>query len=109
MNLSLNSKLDFPSGSMFWGRSAALKPLLSMNLTLDDFPPENKQIDGTLAHIIERMYFFICEAAGYRWIKISNPKLKKSLSITSKDTLVESIKRTQYRLLASHENELPYP
>lgn len=109
MNLSLNSKLDFPSGSMFWGRSAALKPLLSMNLTLDDFPPENNQIDATLAHIIERMYFFICEAAGYRWIKISNPKLKRRLSITSKDTLVESIERTQYHLLASHENELPHP
>jgi|GEM_PF-2331988 len=109
INLSLNSKLDFPSGSMFWGRSAALKPLLSMNLTLDDFPPENNQIDATLAHIIERMYFFVCEAAGYRWIKIANPTLKRKLSIASKDTLVESIERAQYHLLASPENELPHP
>jgi glycosyltransferase involved in cell wall biosynthesis len=107
LNLSPNSKLDFPSGSMFWGRSAALKPLLTMNLTSDDFPLEDNQIDATLAHIIERMYFFICELAGYRWIKIANPKLKRTLSVTSKDALIESIQRTQYHLLASHENVLP--
>jgi GT2 family glycosyltransferase/glycosyltransferase involved in cell wall biosynthesis len=63
-----DSPLDFPSGSMFWARSAALKPLLDLNLRFDDFPKEAGQTDGTLAHAIERLYFYACEKAGYRWI-----------------------------------------
>ncbi len=67
--------LDFPSGSMFWARTAALKPLLDLNLTLDDFVDENGQVDATPAHAIERLYFHVCDAAGYRWLKIANPAL----------------------------------
>jgi O-antigen biosynthesis protein len=46
--------LEFPSGSMFWGKSAALRPLLDLQLQFSDFPDEDGQIDGTLAHSIER-------------------------------------------------------
>ena len=105
MNMKLHFKgnIDFPSGSMFWGRSAAIKPLLDMNLTTEDFPPEEKQIDATLAHVIERLYFFICEQAGYRWIKIANPlKLKnidRLLIVENQAELVDIIKSIQYPLL----------
>ena len=67
--------LDFPSGSMFWARSSALMPVLYLNLTIEEFHAENDQIDGTLAHAIERLYFYICERAGYKWIKIAHPPL----------------------------------
>jgi lipopolysaccharide biosynthesis protein len=67
--------LDFPSGSMFWARTASLKPLLNLNLSLDEFDEEAKQIDGTFAHAIERLYFYTCECAGYNWIKIVQPEL----------------------------------
>jgi hypothetical protein len=106
INLSPNGKFDFPSGSMFWGRSAAIKPLLSANLTIHDFPPENNQIDGTLAHVIERLYFFVCEQAGYRWIKIAQPNqlnVQKMLMAVSKESLSDAIEYTQYHLLVSHE------
>jgi hypothetical protein len=63
--------LDFPSGSMFWARSAALRPLLDLHLTFDDFPGEAGQTDGTLAHAIERLYFLVCEQAGFDWLKIT--------------------------------------
>lgn len=69
------SPLDFPSGSMFWARSMALKPLLELNLTTDDFAPESGQEDGTLAHAIERLYFYSCEIAGLKWIKVCRPEL----------------------------------
>jgi GT2 family glycosyltransferase len=67
--------LDFPSGSMFWARSAALRPLLDLELTTEDFEEEKGQIDGTLAHAVERLYFHICEHAGFDWIKIARPEL----------------------------------
>jgi GT2 family glycosyltransferase/predicted O-methyltransferase YrrM len=67
--------LDFPSGSMFWARTAALKPLLDLKLSLEDFPSEQGQMDATPAHAIERLYFYACEAAGFRWIKIAHPPL----------------------------------
>jgi hypothetical protein len=69
--LSRRAPIDFPSGSMFWARSAALRPLLNIGLSFDDFPDERGQTDGTLAHAIERLYFRACEQAGFDWIKIS--------------------------------------
>ncbi len=73
--MSDDKVLDFPSGSMFWARTAALKPLLDLDLKVSDFGAENSQIDGTLAHAIERLYFYVCERAGFKWIKISHPPL----------------------------------
>ena len=67
--------LDFPSGSMFWARSEALRPLLDLNLSTDEFEGEDGQIDGTLAHAIERLFFYICERAGFDWMKISRTDL----------------------------------
>ncbi|WP_338050996.1 rhamnan synthesis F family protein [Roseicella aerolata] len=66
--------LDFPSGSMFWARSAALRPLLDLQLATEDFAEEAGQVDGTLAHAIERVYFYACETAGFDWIKVARPE-----------------------------------
>ena len=67
LDLTPDSPLDFPAGSMFWARSAALVPLLDAGLTLADFPAEAWQTDGTIAHAVERLYFYSCEKAGLRW------------------------------------------
>ena len=66
--------LDFPSGSMFWARSAALRPLLDLQLTLEDFQIESGQEDNTMAHAIERLYAIVCELSGHDWIKIARPE-----------------------------------
>jgi len=64
-----DSPLDFPAGFMFWARSAALKPLLDLQLDWDDFEVERGQKDGTIAHALERLIFHACEIAGYRWAR----------------------------------------
>lgn len=74
-SLSEKKVLDFASGSMFWARTAAIKPLLDANLSFDEFTEENGQIDKTLSHAVERLCFYVCEHAGFEWIKISHPKL----------------------------------
>ena len=66
-----NEVLDFPAGSMFWARTAALQPLLDLSLTAANFPPEAQQIDGTLAHAIERMFGVCCQQAGFDMIRIA--------------------------------------
>ncbi|MBS0455328.1 MAG: hypothetical protein JSS14_28850 [Proteobacteria bacterium] len=77
-NLDPRRPLDFPSGSMFWARTAALKPLLDLDLRYQDFDPEKGQQDGTLAHAVEHLFFFACEHAGYDWVKTGQPELYES-------------------------------
>src|ERR1019366_4547038 len=86
--------LEFPSGSMFWGRSAALRLLLELNLQFSDFPEEAGQVDGTLAHAIERTFCFFAELAGFRWAKIIS------------DSIVYPIKNTT--LKSKTDNDISY-
>jgi hypothetical protein len=71
LELSEAAPIDFPSGSMFWARSAALRRITGLGLRFEDFPAEEGQTDGTPAHAIERLYFLACEAAGFGWMKIA--------------------------------------
>jgi len=56
----------FSSGSMFWVRLSALRPLLDAHLPPGAFEDEQGQIDGTLAHAVERVLGAVCEDAGFR-------------------------------------------
>lgn len=73
MNIEIdkNLTLEFPSGSMFWGRTAAIRPLLDLDIDFSDFPEESGQVDGTLAHAIERSLLMIAESQGFEWLKVA--------------------------------------
>ena len=97
--------LDFPSGSMFWANSTALKPLLDLNLTLDDFPPENGQIDGTFQHALERSFLYIVEKSGQGWAKVARPLNYDGggflIKVTDLISLPSAIARVSRRLLGN--------
>lgn len=65
--------LEFPSGSMFWATSRALSPALALGLTFEDFPPNDSgeyQVDGTMAHAMERSFLYLAETSGAQWVKV---------------------------------------
>lgn len=104
--LDRSTVLDFPAGSMFWARTAALAPLLALNLDLEEFDKEDGQKDATLAHAIERLYYFACEHAGYRWVKVARPAFYAHTpcieSIPMPGALGDWIEQKSLRLLASN-------
>ena len=94
--------LDLPSGSMFWARSAALRPLLDLDIRITDFPTEQAQLKRTNAHAIERLFLHVCQHAGYEWLKVANPayynEQRTILSIGSRAELARFIKTKCIRL-----------
>lgn len=87
--------IEFPAGSMFWFKPKALAPLLESDLTFDDFPEERGQVDGTIAHAIERAFLFIVEASGFAWVKVDGDGLKSS----TRAELDENIARAWHSVL----------
>jgi len=62
---------DFPGGSFFWCRTAILKPLMEADFRLEDFDEENGQLDGTLAHAIERFMGILGSANGHKKVCVT--------------------------------------
>jgi lipopolysaccharide biosynthesis protein len=48
--------LHFVAGTMFAARKEAILPVLDLGLTELDFEPEGQQLDGTMAHSVERIF-----------------------------------------------------
>jgi len=65
-------ELNFVAGTMFIARTAALLPLLDLGLQERDFEDENGQVDGTLAHAIERVFSISALSKGYKVAAINN-------------------------------------
>lgn len=59
-------RASFISGSMFWARLSALDPVLDAALLESDFETERGEVDGTLAHAVERILVLCAAHHRYR-------------------------------------------
>src|SRR5262249_1673944 len=66
---------DFPAGTMFWARTAALKALLELGLGWEDYPEEPVATDGTVLHALERLLPFVVRHSGYHYAGTHIPGL----------------------------------
>jgi lipopolysaccharide biosynthesis protein len=64
---------DFPLGTMFWVRPAALRPLLDLGLDWADYPNEPVPYDGTILHALERLLPFVVRASGAAVLGVRAP------------------------------------
>lgn len=60
------SDLNFVAGSMFYARTAAVMPLLKLKLAEEDFEGEAGQTDGTMAHVVERLFSVSMILSGFQ-------------------------------------------
>ncbi len=66
----LPAKAVFPAGNMFWARSSAVKQMFTSDIFC--FDVEKGQVNGTDAHMIERLWVYLAQSNGYGYKKIFN-------------------------------------
>lgn len=91
----VNSFGCFFAGTMFWLKPSALKPIVELGLTLNDFEVESGQLDSTLAHGLERVFALVVMNQGYLVSDTDEPNVaidqnyNKALSETLKSIFDE--------------------
>lgn len=63
------------AGTMFWASFSVLRPLLGYHFMPEDFAAESGQIDGTLAHAIERLITIVANQEGATILQIKDQEL----------------------------------
>jgi lipopolysaccharide biosynthesis protein len=73
-------KLTFVAGTMFIARSSVIKGVLDIGLMDNDFEVEEGQIDGTMAHAIERFFGVMCYHKNMQIIAMGSGRVNLSFS-----------------------------
>jgi lipopolysaccharide biosynthesis protein len=104
-SLSPEDLTPFPAGSFFAVRGEVLRVLLSGELGFEDFGPEAGQIDGTLAHGIERFFALLCRHLGYDSLQLRAARPFSMASAVLEDEAYISTKLQAFR--SEKKPELP--
>ena len=81
----------FAAGSMFWFRPEALSLLNDSGLTSESFEPEQHQIDGTMAHAVERFIGLAVQHAGFTIAECDSHSVRPSHVSLQFRMLVENL------------------
>ena len=88
-NLLDEERIDFPAGTMFWFRPKAIKQLLNAGLEYHDFQEEPIPSDGTIAHVIERLFAYVARLNGYNFIELNQTLQRYSVNETHKNYMYD--------------------
>lgn len=93
--MKLNCDMDVKKppvilSTVFWCKTKALKKLLEINWTYEDFPEEPLPVDGTISHAIERIISYVAQDAGYTTEIIMNMDYSEKLLLKIHKTLYET-------------------
>ena len=72
-----NDQYGFFAGTMFWVRLSAISGVFDLPLTANNFPAESAQLDGTVAHALERVLCVIPEYSKMDIYEVNNKRVKK--------------------------------
>lgn len=94
----------YPTGSFFWARTDAILPLFQKNFSLRDFPREKGQIDGTLAHVLERAISFVVKSRGYHSyiVDAAEHEMKKDRTLKPFKSYMDMTKEDAFRKLREY-------
>lgn len=105
--IQADTPLEFPTSTMFWARPSVLRKLWDLNLDYSDFETESGQIDGTLAHSIERILCFLAEDAGHHFCALKNDAQSSTRGRAIRTNRFDDVRRIRpLRLLGNHERLL---
>ncbi|MBO4779932.1 MAG: hypothetical protein J5497_04770, partial [Selenomonadaceae bacterium] len=76
---------DFPAGTMFWSRTKVLQKFFALKLKFEDFPPEQGQNDGTIAHAFERSILLAAQSEGMNFYEFNPENDAYSVNIGNKN------------------------
>lgn len=94
----------FFAGTMFWVRPRCLRPLVdTLDLSITSFAPETGANDGTLAHLIERLFGHAAGADGRVMAAVIDPYILLSespepLAIKMHERMEQALKDKRVRL-----------
>lgn len=73
----LPDQFNFPAGTMFWARTAALKKLIERNFHWEDYPEEPLPYDGSMLHAIERLLPLVIKSEGFTDAVTNIPEISR--------------------------------
>lgn len=91
------NKAVFMLGTVFWGRTSALRKLLEIEWKYDDFPQEPLPADGTISHAIERVLGYVAQDAGYYSGTVMTEEYAAKLLLDSQDYMQKMFYELQKR------------
>ena len=72
LDIDFSKNPIFPVGNMFWAKTDAILDVFDASITMQDFPKEKGQVDGTMAHAIERIWVYAARKQGYKHMMTLN-------------------------------------